>query len=148
VALRKPKDTKGNLNRLNGVVMAVFCKIVRMDGNLVVGSRQADFGENGTTKKLVGVIMDMPDGVAVENGMGVGGSVIATRTPPVVLFGYYVKHQRQETLGVVSSAVLQYGVELGFGNGEPVQCQSPRSAGDRWARSSPDVVGSVVANFA
>jgi hypothetical protein len=29
------------------------------------------FEENGTTEKLVGVIMDMPDGVAVGKGMGV-----------------------------------------------------------------------------
>jgi hypothetical protein len=37
---------------------------------------------------------------------------------------------------------------LGFGNGEPVWCQSPLSAGDRWAWSSPDVVESGVVDFA
>jgi hypothetical protein len=42
-----------------------------MDGNLIVGSRQVNFGENGTTEKLVGVIVDMADGVAVGNGTGV-----------------------------------------------------------------------------
>jgi hypothetical protein len=42
-----------------------------MDRNLVVGSHQVSFGENGTTEKLVGVIMDMADGIAVGNSMGV-----------------------------------------------------------------------------
>jgi hypothetical protein len=42
-----------------------------MDRNLVVGSHQVDFGENGTTEKLVGVIVDMAGGVAVGNYMGV-----------------------------------------------------------------------------
>jgi hypothetical protein len=55
-----------------------------MDGNLVVSSHHVDFGEDGTTEKLVGVVMDMPDGVAVGNGTGVKGSVIATGTPPIV----------------------------------------------------------------
>jgi hypothetical protein len=42
-----------------------------MDGDLVVSSHQADFGEDGTTEKLVGVIVVIPDGVAVGNGTGV-----------------------------------------------------------------------------
>jgi hypothetical protein len=57
---------------------------------LVVSSHQVDFGEDGTTEKLVRVIMDMQDGVAVGNGRGVEGSVIATGTPPVALLGYDV----------------------------------------------------------
>jgi hypothetical protein len=59
-----------------------------MDGNLVVRSHQVDFGGNGITEKLVGVIVDMADGVAVGNCTGVQGFVIATGTPPVVLLGY------------------------------------------------------------
>jgi hypothetical protein len=39
-----------------------------MNGYLVVSSHQVDFGEHRTTKKLVGVIMDIADGVAVGNG--------------------------------------------------------------------------------
>jgi hypothetical protein len=42
-----------------------------MDGNLIVGSHQVNFGENGTTEKLVGVIVDIADGEAVGNGTGV-----------------------------------------------------------------------------
>jgi hypothetical protein len=34
-------------------------------------------------------------------------------------------------------------VELGFGDGKPVRCQSPWSAGDWWAWCSPDVVDGV-----
>jgi hypothetical protein len=42
-----------------------------MDEDLIVSSHQVDFRKDGTTEKLVGVIMDMPDGVAVENSTGV-----------------------------------------------------------------------------
>jgi hypothetical protein len=42
-----------------------------MDGNLILGLHQINFGENGTTEKLVGVIVDMVDGVAVGNCTGV-----------------------------------------------------------------------------
>jgi hypothetical protein len=45
-------------------------------------------------------------------------------------------------------AILQHGFELGFGDAEPVWCQSPQSAGDQWARSSTDVVDCVMADFA
>jgi hypothetical protein len=44
----------------------------------------------GTTKKLVGVVMDMPDWVALRKGTGVKGSVIAAGTPTVVLLGHDV----------------------------------------------------------
>jgi hypothetical protein len=71
---------------------------------LVVICHQVDFGEDGTTEKLVGVIMDMPDGVAVGNGTGVEGSVIATGTPPVVLLVYNAERRRPETLGAASCA--------------------------------------------
>jgi hypothetical protein len=62
-----------------------------MDGDLIVSSHQVDFEEDGTTEKQMGVVMDMPDGVAVGNGTGVEGSVTATGTPPVVLLGYDVE---------------------------------------------------------
>jgi hypothetical protein len=80
---------------------------------------------------MVGVILVMPDGVAVGNGTGVEGSVIATGTPPVVLLGYDVESRRPGTLGAASCAVPQHGVELRFGDSEPIQCQSPWSGGDR-----------------
>jgi hypothetical protein len=57
---------------------------------LVVSSRQVDLSEDGTTEKLVGVVMDMPDGVAVRNGTEVKGSVISAGTPTVVLLGHDV----------------------------------------------------------
>jgi hypothetical protein len=52
------------------------------------------------------------------------------------------------TFGAASCAVPQHGIELGFDDSEPVWCQSPWSAGDRWARYSPDVVDAVVAYLA
>jgi hypothetical protein len=73
-----------------------------MDGNLVVSYHQVDFGEDGRTENLVGVVMDMPDGLAVENGTGVEGSVIATGTPPVVLLENDVECRRPGTLGAAS----------------------------------------------
>jgi hypothetical protein len=42
-----------------------------MDGDLIVSSHPFDFREDGTTEKLVGVIMDMPGWVAVGNSTGV-----------------------------------------------------------------------------
>jgi hypothetical protein len=92
--------------------------------------------------------MDMPDGVAVGNGTGVEVSVIAEGTPPVVLHGNDVECRRLRTLEAASCAVLQHGVELGYGDSEPIWCQSPWSAGDRWPRCSPDVVDSIMADFA
>jgi hypothetical protein len=119
-----------------------------MDGYLVVGSHKVDFGEDGTSEMLVGVVMDMPDGVAVGNGTGVEGSVIATRAPHFVLLGNDVECRRPGTQGAANCAVLQNGVELVFGDSEPIRCQSPWSAGDRWPRRSADVVDSITAEFA
>jgi hypothetical protein len=65
---------------------------------LVVSSHQVDFGEDGTTEKLVGVIIDMPDLVAVGNGTGVEGFVIATGTPPVIVVGYDVEPRRRRAI--------------------------------------------------
>jgi hypothetical protein len=48
---------------------------------------------------------------------------------------------------VASCAVPQHGVELSFGYGELVRCQS-WSAGNWWAWCSPDVVDGVVAHLA
>jgi hypothetical protein len=87
-----------------------------MDGDLVVSFHLVDFGEDGTTEKLVGVVMAMTDGLAVGNGTGVEGSVIATGTPSVALLGYDVESRRPGTLGAASCAVPQNGVDLGFGD--------------------------------
>jgi hypothetical protein len=48
----------------------------------------------------------------------------------------------------LSSAVRQHVIEFSFVYSEPVRCQSPWSAGDRWAWYGPDVMNSVVAHFA
>jgi hypothetical protein len=62
-----------------------------MDRDFVIGSHQVDFGKDGATEKLVGVVVNMADGVAVGNGPGVQHSVAAAGTPTVVLvLGYDV----------------------------------------------------------
>jgi hypothetical protein len=86
-----------------------------MDMDLVVSSHQVDFGEDGTTEKLVGVIVDMPNVVAVGNGTGVEGFVIATGTPHYVL-GYDMWRRGPGTNGAASCSIAQHGVELGFGD--------------------------------
>jgi hypothetical protein len=52
-----------------------------MDGNFVVCSHQIDFGEDRTTEKLVRVVVDMADGIAVGNGACVERSVVAAGSP-------------------------------------------------------------------
>jgi hypothetical protein len=41
-----------------------------MDRDLIASSRQVDLGEDGTTERLVGKVMDMMDGVSVGDGLG------------------------------------------------------------------------------
>jgi hypothetical protein len=48
------------------------------------------------------------------------------------------------SLNMASNSALA----LGFGDGEPVRCQSPWSTGDWWSWCSPDVVDGVVAHLA
>jgi hypothetical protein len=55
--------------------------------------------------------------------------------------------ERPRTLRTAISTIANHGFELGFGDCEPVRCQSTWSAGGRWALCSPDVVDRVVANF-
>jgi hypothetical protein len=61
-----------------------------MDGDLTVCSHQVDLGKDETTEKLMGVVMDMTDGLAIGNGPGVECPVGATGSPTVVLLGYDV----------------------------------------------------------
>jgi hypothetical protein len=42
-----------------------------MDGDFVLSSRQVDLGEDGTTEKLVGLVMDMTDRVVVGDNQDV-----------------------------------------------------------------------------
>jgi hypothetical protein len=118
-----------------------------MDKDLVVSSHQVDFGENETTEKLVGVIMNILDGVAVGNGTGFEGSVIATGTPPIALLGYDVERRKPGTLGVASCAVPQHGVESALAMLSRSRAKRP-AVGDRLACYSPDVLDGVMADFA
>jgi hypothetical protein len=94
----------------------------------------------------VGIVVDVTDGVAIGNGPGVQRSIVAAGTPTVVLLRYDIECRGPGTLGAASCAIPQHGVELGFGDFEPVKGEATWSAVDRRARCSPNVVDSVVAN--
>jgi hypothetical protein len=55
-----------------------------MDGALIVCSHQVDVGDDG--QNLVGVVIDMTDGVAVRDDLGVEFSVVAAMTLTVVFW--------------------------------------------------------------
>jgi hypothetical protein len=83
-------QTEGHEGKLEQAEWSGDCGllyVVGMDGNLVVGSHQVDFGKDGTGEKLVGVVVDVTDGVAFGNGPGVQCSVVAAGTPSVVFLG-------------------------------------------------------------
>jgi hypothetical protein len=67
---------KGDWNRSNVMVMSLL-HIVGMDGDLIVSSHQVYLGEKGTIERLVRVVMDTTDGVAVGDGLGVQSYVVA-----------------------------------------------------------------------
>jgi hypothetical protein len=72
--------------------------VFRVDRDFVVGSHQANSGKGGTAEKLVGVVVDMADRVAVRDGSGVKRSVIAAWAKTVVFFGHDVQCRGPGTL--------------------------------------------------
>jgi hypothetical protein len=56
-----------------------------MGGDFIAYSHQVDLGEDGTTEKLIRVVVDMTYGEAARDGPGVECSVVAARTRTVVL---------------------------------------------------------------
>jgi hypothetical protein len=58
---------KGNSKRPKGVVMAVL-GISAGCTRIWLFSDKIDFREDATTRKLMGIVMDMTDGVAVGDG--------------------------------------------------------------------------------
>jgi hypothetical protein len=69
---------------------------------LVVSPRQVDLREGVTTRELVGIIVNVTDGVAVGNGTGVQRSIVAAGIPTVVLFRHDMKRRGPGTLGAAS----------------------------------------------
>jgi hypothetical protein len=70
----------------------------------------------GTTEKLMGVIVDMTDRVAISDCPGIDCPVVAGRVPTIVFFGYDLQGRRPVTFRVASCAVSQHGIKLGFGD--------------------------------
>jgi hypothetical protein len=58
--------------------------------NLVVSPHQVDLREDAKTRELVGIIVNVTDGVAVGNGMGVQRSIVAAGTSTFVLLRHDV----------------------------------------------------------
>jgi hypothetical protein len=87
-------------NRPKGVVMAVFCispgckgiwsyvHVAGMHGNLIVCPHQIDLGEEATTREVVGIIVDVTDGIAVGDGSSVKRSIVTEWTQTVVFLGH------------------------------------------------------------
>jgi hypothetical protein len=59
-----------------------------MHVNLVVCPRQIDLGEEATTREVMGVIVDVTDGISVGNESGVKSSIVTAWTLTVVLLGH------------------------------------------------------------
>jgi hypothetical protein len=82
---------EGNSNRPKGVVhISVVFFISSGWADVVVCCHWIDLGKEGTIKKLIGVVMDMMDGIAVGDGPGVYCSVAATGTPTIAHLGHDV----------------------------------------------------------
>jgi hypothetical protein len=104
---------KRNSNRPKGGGNGSFLYVVGMHGNLVVCPHQIDLGVEGTTREVMGVIVDVTDG----NGSDVKSSTVTTWMSTVVLLGHNMESRLQRPHGAASCAVSQYGVELSFGDG-------------------------------
>jgi hypothetical protein len=61
-----------------------------MDRDLVIRCHQVNLGEDRTPEKLVGVIVDMTDWVALWDYPGIKYPVVAARPPTIVFLGYDV----------------------------------------------------------
>jgi hypothetical protein len=90
--------------------------VVGMDGDLIVGPHQVDFGEDATTGELVGIILDVPDGIAVWYGAGVEGAVIAAGSPAVVLLGDQVECRGPGTLRRTGGTITNHSIKHGSGD--------------------------------
>jgi hypothetical protein len=59
-----------------------------MDGYLVVCPHQIELGEEATTRELVGVTVDVTDGIAVEDGSSIKSSIVTIWTTTGFLLGH------------------------------------------------------------
>jgi hypothetical protein len=62
--------------------------VIGMYWDLVVSPNEVNFGKDGTAGKVMVLILDVRDGVAVRNGAGVHSTEVSTRPPTVVLLGH------------------------------------------------------------
>jgi hypothetical protein len=67
-----------------------------MDGDLVVCSHQVDLGEDGTTEKLMRVVVDMADGVVVWDGLALSALLLPQGCQPLSFLGTMCREEDQE----------------------------------------------------
>jgi len=67
-AFRRPKDIKGNSKRLKGVVMVAFWMWSGWTGIWWYAPHEGDYGKDGTTRKMMGVILDVWNRIPVRDG--------------------------------------------------------------------------------
>jgi hypothetical protein len=84
---------KGNFNGPKEVVMAVFLYVAGMQWNLVVCPHQIDLGEEATTREVVGIIVDVSDGMTVGESSGIKSSIFTAWALTVVLLGHDMESQ-------------------------------------------------------
>jgi hypothetical protein len=81
---------EGEFEKAEWIVNGRLLYIIRMDGDMIVRSRQVDLGDNVTPVNLVGEIVNMTDWIEVRDYPGIECSAIAARAPTVVFLGYDV----------------------------------------------------------
>ena len=57
---------------------------------MVIRSYQVDFAKDGATRKMMGIVMNVPNGITIGDSAGVEGSVISTRPPTAVFLGHEI----------------------------------------------------------
>jgi hypothetical protein len=122
--------------------------VVGVDRNLVISSDEVNFGKGGAAGKAVRVVLYVWDRIPVWDGASVQSSIISAGPPTVVLLGDEMEGGRPWTLDTSGCAVLQHGVELGFGHCQAVRIKTAWAAGYWWAGRCAYVMLGAVSHLA
>jgi hypothetical protein len=87
------KFEKTKMSRNSG-----FGDIRGMNRNLVVRTNKVDFREKGAPREVVGIVMDMTNGVTVGDSTGDESPIVTTGMPTVVLLRNDVKRRGPRSL--------------------------------------------------
>jgi hypothetical protein len=106
----KAKEHEGEIKKTKRCNNGCLLDVVRVDGNLVVGPDEVDFGKGSAAGKAVGVELYLWDWIPVRNRASVQGSLVSAGSPTAVLLGHELEGGRQWALGASGCTVLQLGV--------------------------------------